>query len=416
MQPEAEDQVRDSVDHLFRHQAGQMVSVLSRIFGVEKIDAIEDAVQDALVAALRKWPYGGIPENRSAWLIQTAKNRLIDGLRRDGKSEVVDDDILDAARSDDIRFAGELNEDQLRMIFACCHPAIPPDSQVALTLKIVGGFSVGEITSAYLSNDEAVAKMLTRAKSKLRTGDVDLAIPVGDDLKKRLDAVLRVLYLMFNEGYAASAGDELIRKDLCFEAIRLAQIVANHPVTSLPKVHSLTALFLFQSARLSTRSDNQGELLLLAEQDRLLWDKEMLAIGLEYFRRSASGTEISEYHIEAEIASLHALAPDFGSTDWRRILECYDILLSERFSPVVALNRSVVVGQIGGAEAALAELSKLAGHYMMTSFNLFHITRAKFLAQLGCLDEAKDAYLKAEVLTRNESVARFIQKRIAELG
>jgi RNA polymerase sigma factor (sigma-70 family) len=412
MQPQAENQVRGSVDHLFRHQAGQMVSVLSRIFGVQKIDLIEDAVQDALVAALKKWPFGGIPENPPAWLIQTAKNRILDNLRREKKSESIDDDHLDDSSEGEIRFSGELNEDQLRMIFACCHPAIPPDSQVALTLKIVGGFGVSEIARAYLANDGAVAKMLTRAKSKLRT--VGFEIPAKEELHDRLDAVLRVLYLMFNEGYTASTGDELIRKDLCFEAIRLARIVANHPVTSHPKIHALTALFLFQAARLSTRSDHRGELLLLADQNRFLWDKEMLAAGLVHFRRSASGAEISEYHIEAEIASLHALTPDFRSTDWNRILECYDILQSQRFSPVVALNRAVVVGQISGPEAALIELSKLAEHYLMTSFNLFHLTRAHFLAELGCTDEAKDMYLKAETLTRNESVVRFIQKRIAD--
>ena len=416
---DAESEVRESVDHLFRHNAGQMVSVLARRFGVEHIDLIEDAVQDAMIAAMRKWPVAGVPENRTAWLTQVAKNRVIDRLRHRGKwngGSTDDDGFVEPAASSEtesIKFEGELSEDQLRMIFACCSPAVPPDSQVALTLKLVGGFGVSEIARAYLAKDETVAKMLTRAKQKLRS--VPLEIPAGPRLRERLDAVLRISYLMFNEGYAASEGEDLIRRDLCFEAIRLVEMISAHPATSLPKVHALAALFYFQAARLATRTDVQGDLLLLADQDRSKWDKRMLAAGLRHFRLSAAGDEFTDYHLEAEIASLHALAPEYAATDWERIVRCYDKLQSRRFSPVVELNRIIGIGHIGGPDAALAELSKLGEHYLMTSFSLFHITRAHFLGEAGDTDTAAAAYRKALDLTRNESVRRFLQRKIAML-
>ena len=411
----AEESVRDSIDHLFRHQAGQMVSVLARKFGVANIELIEDAVQDAMIAAMKNWPYAGVPENRSAWLIQVAKNRVIDHLRRENKNHYIDDesDEIEDVNEITARFAGELNEDQIRMIFACCHPVIPPDSQVALTLKIVGGFGVGEIARAYLAKDETVAKMLTRAKQKLRT--VELEIPAHKELSTRLDSVLRVIYLMFNEGYSASEGSNLIRRDMCFEAIRLGGILVDHPLTSMPKVHAVMALFLFQAARLPTRTDSQGDLLLLVDQQRSKWDRRLLNLGLDHFSRSAAGDEFTDYHIEAEIASIHALAPDFESTNWSRILDCYDLLQERRFSPIVGLNRIVAVGNMHGAETALNELKLLGENYMMTSFNLFHITRGHFLSAAGKRSEAIGAYQRAGALTRNESVSRFIGRKIEVL-
>ena len=420
MSSDQKREISDSLSHLFRHHAGQMVSVLSRIFGVEKIDMIEDAVQDALVAALQKWPFGGTPDNPRAWLIEVAKNRVLDRLRRDKRSEPINDDSIEISdifsSHTDIHLSSELGEDELKMIFACCHPAIAPDSQVALTLKTVGGFNVSEIAAAYLASEDAVAKMLSRAKGKLRSGGIMLEIPAGAALKDRLDAVLRVLYLMFNEGYSASAGEALIRRDLCFEAIRLARIIADHPITAAPKIHALIALFCFQAARLAARSDDRGDLVLLSEQDRSLWDERLMAEGLEHFRRSATGDELSDYHLEAEIASCYVLADDLDSVDWKRILRCHDMLQSGRFSPVVELNRIIAFGKVHGPEKALEELSQLGQNYLMTSFNFFHLTRAYFLTELGQNSQAAAAYRKAAELTRNDAVARFIQKRLAEVS
>lgn len=411
-----DENLQDSIDHLFRHRWGQMVAVLVRIFGIEKIDQIEDAVQDALIVAMKKWPFGGVPANPTAWLIQTAKNRMIDRLRRSSRDRDIDESHPAKTPDDPIRFASELEEDQLQMIFACCHSSIPADSQVALTLKTVSGFSIAEIARAYLANSEAVAKMITRAKAKLRDGNIRLELPAGSDLNERLDTVLRVLYLMFNEGYSASGGDELLRNDLCYEAIRLVRIIAHHPITDMPKVHAAAALFMFQATRIPARTDKDGSLQMLLEQDRSKWDVEMLSAGLEHFGLSAKGDEISTYHLEAEIASLHALSPNYDATDWPRMLEAYDKLLERRFSPIVALNRAVVVGELNGPQAALDELSSLAEHYLMTSFNLYHSTRAYFMARLGRIDQSIESYRRALKLTRNEALRRFFSNKIENIG
>jgi RNA polymerase sigma factor (sigma-70 family) len=417
MTPDQQVQVQESIDHLFRHHAGQMVSVLCRIFGFGRIDMVEDAVQDSLIAAMRTWPFNGVPENPTAWLIQTAKNRLIDRLRRDGRSDSADDefDVATSASEKPVYFPDEIAEDQLRMIFACCHPSIPPDSQVALTLKIVGGFSVPEIASAYLASEEAVAKMLTRAKARLRGSGIVLDIPVADEITSRLDAVLKVLYLMFNEGYGASGGDELVRRDLCFEAIRLVDILAKHPMTASPKVHAVAALFMFQASRLPARTDHAGELVLLSDQDRSLWDRDLIGRAIRHMRLSADGIEISTFHLEAEIAAAHTLSPDYASTDWRRILECYTSLQQHHFSKIAELNRIVVLSQIDGPEAALAALEDLARLDGLKSHNLFHITRGQLLADLDRSDEAKVAFMRALDLTRNTAVRRFVESRLEKL-
>lgn len=411
-----EIKVSERVDHLFRHHAGQMVAVLCRIFGFERIDMIEDAVQDALVSALRKWPFTGTPENPTAWLTQAAKNRLIDRLRHDSRSESANEDfdIADQSTQTPVFFSSELSEDQLQMIFACCHPSIPPDSQVALTLKIVGGFSVAEIASAYLAREDSVAKTLTRAKARLRNAGVALEIPVPNAVPERLDAVLKVLYLMFNEGYGASGGNELVRRDLCFEANRLVELLANHPVTNSPKVHAAAALFFFQASRLPARTDHAGELVVLEEQDRRLWDRNLINRGLRHLRCSANGTELSAFHLEAEIASIHALSKDYASTDWGRVIECYSLMQKLSFSPVAELNRAIAVSQIEGAAVALSMLETLSSRYEVSGYNLFHITRGHLLTELGRAVEAKASFQKALSLTRNEAVQSFIKRRLAE--
>lgn len=412
--------VEQSVDHLFRRHAGRMVSVLTRIFGFEKLDLIEDAVQDALVTALRKWPYTGMPDNPTAWLIQVSKNRVLDHLRANKKFQTTEEDLETvsnaiAADAEEVYFSNEVSEDQLRMIFACCHPVISPDSQVALTLKTVCGFNIPEIARAFLSTDYSIAKLISRAKQRLRLHGVRLGMPLPGELKERLESVLKVLYLMFNEGYTASAGDELIRKDLCFEAIRFGESLAKHPVTTSPEVHALATLFLAQAARFSTRCDNTGELLLLSEQDRSLWDRQMMDRALQHFRLSASGEMLSDYHLEAEIAVSHTFAKDYASTDWRNILECYDALQKRRFSPVVELNRIVVLAEIEGAESGLVELENFRQNYDLNGSYLLDLTEAHFLSETGAHKQAVESYTKALNLTENRSIRRFLEKKINEL-
>jgi RNA polymerase sigma-70 factor (ECF subfamily) len=417
----SENSVQESVDHLFRYHAGQMVSVLSRIFGIGHLDLIEDAVQDALVAALKTWPYNGFPQNQKAWLIETAKNRVLDRLR--WSKRFYGEDIGDAefelpafGNKSEAYFAAEISEDQLRMIFACCHPGVAPDAQVALTLKIVSGFSVAEIARAFLAKDDAVAKMITRAKQRLREKQVELQMPPPAEISARIGAVAKVLYLMFNEGYAASEGEELVRTDLCFEAIRLCSLLAAHPATGTPKINALAALFLFQAARLPARSDTHGELLILSEQDRSLWDEAMIARALEYLRLSAAGDELTDIHLEAEIASVYALAKTYDATDWPRILECYKLLQQRNFSPVVELNRIIVVGELYGAETALEELDRLAASGALKEHNLYHTTRAHFLAALGETRQAILSYQRAIELTHNEPIRRFLEKKLLILS
>lgn len=399
-----------------------MVAVLSRLFGLEKLDLIEDAIQDAMIKALKLWAFQGIPQNPRAWLIEVAKNKIFDRLRRSSKFEATGEEFENAAKylqtlenTDSFRFANEVSEDVLQMMFACCHPVISPDSQVALTLKTVSGFSISEIASAYLSNEEAIAKMLTRAKQKLRQHKIRLEMPSPDKLNSRLGSVLKVLYLMFNEGYNSAKGEKLIRNDLCFEAIRLAKLLANHPLTNLPKTHALLALFYFQGARLNARFDENGDILLLADQNRALWNKQMIAKGLQHFRLSAKGDELSDYHLEAEIASLHAIAEDFATTDWKRILRCYEILSQRTSSPIVKLNKTIALAKVEGAEIGLKELENLQENSDLNDYLLFFITLGDLQAETKRKDEAVFSYQKAMKLSNNEVVKRFLQKKIKEI-
>ena len=415
--PALSENVSTSVDHLFRHQAGRMVATLTRIFGIERLDQVEDAVQDALVCALRRWPYEKVPDNPGAWLIQVAKNRLIDRMRRERRQ--VGEDAFDSLQERfepviDVEtvFATEMHDDQLRLIFTCCHPAIPQDSQVALTLKTVGGFNASEIARAFLASETAVTKMLVRARQRLREQEVRLEMPTPQNLPARLDPVLKVLYLMFNEGYAALEGEELVRTDLCYEAIRLCSLLAEHPISGSPKTQALAALIFFQGARLNSRCDAAGELLILAEQDRSLWDQTLLRCGLEHLRRSATGDELSEYHLEAEIASCHALAPSFESTDWVRVLECYEELLKRKPSPVVALNRVVALSKVEGVSRGLIELDKLAGNRVLKHYYPFYATNGELLSQLGRNREASKCYREALELTSSEPIRKFLRRRI----
>ena len=411
--------LNETIDHLFRQKAGQMVSLLSRIFGIDKLELIEDAVQDAMIAAMRKWPFG-VPENPSAWLIQTARNKVIDELRRAGKSVGLESDEglelparVSAASGNELL---PLGDDELRMIFACCSPAVAPDSRVALTLKIVGGFSVAEIARAFLAGDEAIAKMLTRAKKRLREDKGFPELPPARELPDRLDAVLRVLYLMFNEGFGATAGDDLVRRELCFEAIRLAEMLLRSEETSTPEVQALAALFCFQAARLPARTNDAGELVLLEDQDRSRWDMRLAERGLDHFRRSARGDVLTEYHLESEIAGVYTLAPSFAETDWPRILACYDELQRRRYSDVVELNRLIVLSRIEGVGRAMAKLDERFSDGRLDRFYLFQITRGHFLAEAGHSADAEAAFTKALSLTDNTVIRRSLIERIARLS
>lgn len=410
------------VDHLFRHQAGQVVSTLTRIFGPEYLDLAEDVVQETLIKALRVWPYHGIPDNPAAWIMRVAKNGALDVLRRERNLRDKQDEIArlpeySGVTEDEIDLEGNRAfwDDQLGMMFMCCHPALSRPARVALTLKTLGGFGVPEIARAFLVDESTIAQRLVRAKRTLREMRIPFEVPEPEGLPARLDSVLDVLYVMFNEGYSAHSGAELIRQDLCAEAIRLTSLLAQHPVGDLPRVHALLSLMLLQASRLPARTDDEGNVLLLKEQDRSLWDRRLINMGVLELARSSSGDTISEYHLQAGIASCHAIAPSFESTAWDKILVQYDALMKLAPSPVVALNRSVAVAMVRGPVAGLVELEKVRGMQGMDGYYLFYATLAEFRRQVGDRAGAILAYRSALDLASNEPEQRFLQGKMDSL-
>lgn len=406
------------VDHLFRREAGRMVSTLTRVFGPENLTLAEDVVQEALLQALRTWPFRGVPDNPGGWLLQVAKNRALDALRREANLERKGEEIRTwaASLSPASPEESEALDDQLRMIFICCQPAVPKEARVALTLKTVGGFGVPEIARAYLAREATVAQRLVRAKRKIEEAKPPFAVPPPAELPEALDSVLEVLYLMFNEGYAASSGEDLVRQDVCAEAVRLARLVAGHPATDAPKAHALAALLLLQAARNPARMDSEGNLLLLSEQDRGLWDRRMIAAGFHHLDRAAQGTEISSYHLEAGIAACHAGAPFPEETDWPYILSLYDALLAVKPSPVVALNRAVALAMVEGPDAGLAALREIRDHPAFADYYPLPVTEGELHARAGRTDEAARCFEEALGRVCPEPVRRRLRERLGQLA
>ena len=312
------DLPNDLVDHLFRHHSAKIVAALTRVFGSHNLQLAEDVVQDALIRALQTWPFQGVPENPAAWLTQVAKNRALDLIRREAvwaQKQVELERVLPLSTADVPSSDGEEPDDQLAMMLMCCHPAIPHEAQLALTLKIACGFSVAEIARALLAQPEAIAKRIVRAKKQIREQEIPLELPAEAQLAERVDAVLQVIYLLFKEGYSATQGENLLREDLCIEAIRLGRLLAAHPRTNLPPVHALLALLMLQAARLPARTKESGALALLAEQDRSLWDRRLIAAGMRHLGQAAAGETLTRYHLQAEIAALHVAAASDAETD-----------------------------------------------------------------------------------------------------
>lgn len=415
--PEAHSRVATTVDHLFRSCAGQMVSYLTRVLGPAHMDLAEEAVQDALAKALQTWPFSGIPQNPPAWLLQVARNRALDLVRHRGVVSQKNAEIVTELSQTRMQPAPELPaalyDDELCMIFLACHPALARDSRVALSLKAVSGFSVKEIARAFLCDPATIAQRLVRAKRQIREQDLHFALPPPGELGKSLDSVLEVIYLLFNEGYAALAGDDLVRQDLCTEALRLALLVADSPVAE-PKAHALVSLLAFQAARLTARVDEQGDLVLLEDQDRSKWDSRLIALGARRLALSAAGQELSEFHVQAAIASIHAQASDPATTDWSTILELYDDLMALNPSGVVALNRIVAVGKVYGPECALDELVQLEKNHALRGYYLLPATRGALLAQKGEFFVAANFFEVALGRPCSEPERRFLIRRMKE--
>jgi RNA polymerase sigma-70 factor, ECF subfamily len=408
------------LEHLFRRQSGRMVAHLAHILGPGRLDLAEEVVQETMLRALQAWPYQGVPENPAAWLFRVAHNLAIDAVRRLRMAGAKEDAILaelarSAAAPDDPHLEEQLRDDELRMIFMCCHPEVSRDSRVALSLKTASGFSVREIARAFLADEAAIAQRLVRAKRQIRERRLTLEMPHGADLDRRLESVLEAIYLVFNEGYAAHEGEDLIRHDLCQEALRLGALVASSSMAT-PTAHALLALMAFQAARLPARINQAGDLVLLEWQDRARWDQRLIAAGFRAFDRSMAGDEVSEYHAQAAIAATYTRAPGPQAIDWPVILELYDQLLAMNESPVVALNRAVVVAKVRGPEEALALIRPLEADPKLRDYYLLPAVRGHLLLQLGRRDDAAARFREALERSCSEPERRFLKKKLAECG
>jgi len=415
---EASTGVSQLVEHLFRHESGKMVATLTRIFGIEHLNLAEDVVQEALSRALQTWPYRGVPENPSAWIMRASRNLALDVIRRQTTFRAKEAEIArlierDVSAPETANFSeNEIADDRLRMMFVCCHPVIPAEAQVALALKTLCGFSVTEIGRAFLTSEAAIAKRLTRAKQKIQEARIPFEIPVGVELARRLDSVLQSLYLLFNEGYKASSGEKLVRDELCQEAIRLTELLANHPAGNQPETHALLALMLLNAARFAAREDPHGNLLRLQEQDRTRWDQMTIARGMSHLRESAAGDGLSEYHLQAGIAVCHAMAIDYESTDWERILSLYDRLMEFDDSPVVALNRAVAVANVHGPKAGLEAVRAIRGREKLDAYHLFYSVIGELEMRLNHHGAAAREFRKAFELAATKSERAFLLKRL----
>jgi RNA polymerase sigma-70 factor (ECF subfamily) len=409
------------VEHFFRHEAGRLVSVLTRLFGWRHFDLVEDMVQATLLDALESWHVRGVPDNPSGWVHRIAKNKVLDALRRDkitqrvlgewAVARPVHDEGLDGLFLD-----SEIEDSQLRMIFACCHPRLARENQLALTLKALCGFGNAEIARALLVGEETVKKRLQRATRDLIDHQVALDPPPAAELAQRLDVVHQVLYLLFNEGYSSSEGETAIRADLCEEAARLCHLLCSQPRFATPATHALMALMLFHAARLDARLDQRGSLLLMEEQDRGRWDHRLIRRALEFLGQSAEGAVPSAFHLEAAIACHHCTAKSYAETDWPAILRLYDALLTMHRSPVYLLNRAIVVAQIEGPRAGIRALDEAGHDPALRHYHLFDATLGEFYRRAGDLARARQHLEAARQKTNSPFDHELLDRRLSQCG
>lgn len=407
-------------EHLFRRESGRMVATLTRIFGIHNLALAEDVVQDAFCRALEVWKFRGVPENPSAWLMTTAKNRALDVLRRERTARtfapelgrMLESEWTLAPAVEELFEASMIKDGQLRMMFSCCHPRLPEEAQVALMLNILCGFSVDEIANAFLSSHAAIEKRISRAKKVLAASKRLFEISGGSDFLARLSAVHRALYLLFNEGYHGASTESAVRTELCREAMCLTALLHEHELSLTPATYALSALMCLNAARLPSRLDAAGNLSTFFTQDRSKWDLQLINEGQFFLDRSAGGGKLTEYHLEAAIASLHAAALRIEDTDWKKIVSLYDTLAAIRPSPVVALNRAIAVAQSEGPERGLEEIRAIRDVDRLAAYPFFPATLGELELRRGHLEAAREHFRRAAALARNDMERRFFEQRI----
>ena len=407
-------------EHLFRRESGRMVAALTRIFGVHNLALAEDVVQDAFCRALEVWPFRGVPENPAAWLMAAAKNRALDVLRRERTARIYEPELSRFLQSEwtlapvveEMLTDNAIKDDQLRMMFSCCHPRLPEEAQVMLILHILCGFGIDEVASAFVTTYTAVEKRIPRAKKVLAGSDRLFDTQAPSDFSTRLPAVQRALYLLFNEGYHGASAEFAVRAELCQEAMRLAALLLDHPLGATSVTYALSALMCLNKARLPARLNASGKLNSLFDQDRSLWDQKLVSEGLQLLDLSAKGSELSQYHLEAAIAAVHATAPSVQATNWKEIVSLYDTLMSLRPNPIVALNRAIAVGQRDGAERGLTQLRAIGDAERLRKYPFYHAALGEFELRGGRPQVAREHFSAALALSRNATERQFFRQRV----